>query len=83
MQYFDSHIISQYAPGQQWVLQDSCLKSSPRQRSPPFCGCGLSHLLSNLFTPPTPQETEHSPEANQSPQPPWMTTAATAQMASL
>ena len=63
-------------PGQQWVLQGSYLKSSPLHWLPPFCVLGLSHFLSNLCTPPTPQVTEHPPaEGYQSPQPPWMTTA--------
>lgn len=59
-----------YIPGQQCLLQGSCLKSAPVQGLPPFRGLGSSHVLSNLCTPPTPQYSEQSPDAYHSPQPP-------------
>ena len=64
-----------HIPGQHSLLQGSILNASPSQCLPPFWGLGLSHVLSNLCTPPTPQDSEQSPEAYQSPQPPSMLVA--------
>lgn len=56
--------------GQSLMLQDLYCTRFPSQYFPPLFGIGLSHSLTEYWTPP-PHVLEHSPHCPHGPQPPW------------